>query len=315
MSNAHPSRPAATAVGAAPYTRPAEPMPPMVVAVIDAEAPAVLATAHALLGDAHREVIVLSVAWPFTTRITIGESTVFPTEYKEGLVDELSEVLRREIAAVAPGDTRWHARVELGEPEHVITRVARDAQASLIVLGIGRHHVSDRLLGTETALRVIQHAHCPVLAVASGLHARPRTVVVATDFSADCMRAVTSALPLLAPDTSLYFVHVWEPDYGDSERAKQRDEEYRAGLPERFAHMIAWLQLPPEITVHCEVREGRPAGRVLDFAASHGAELVVAGRHGLGKLGRLLIGSVTSVLVRGSHCSLLIAPEEPRPIS
>jgi nucleotide-binding universal stress UspA family protein len=177
------------------------------------------------------------------------------------------------------------------------------------VMGLGRHGIIERVIGTETALRAIQLAPCPVLAVAPGLSARPRTVVVATDFSTDGVRAAERVLPFVAADATLHLVHVWESANSADERLRLRDEEYRRQLPARFAQVVAALAPPAGVTLKCEAREGRPAARLLDFAAAHSADLIVAGRHGIGAFRRLLVGSVTSALVRGAHCSVFIVPE------
>jgi len=180
--------------------------------------------------------------------------------------------------------------------------------ASLIVMGIGRHRVIDRVVGTETALRVIQLASCPVLAIAPGFHALPRAVVVATDFSADSMRAAEAVRPLLAPDATVHLLHVWEPENGTDAREQQRDASYRAALPARFAAVTTQLAAPAGVQIKCETREGRPAARLVDFATAHSCDLIVAGRHGLTALRRLLVGSVTGALVRGAPCSVLVVP-------
>jgi hypothetical protein len=47
----------------------------------------------------------------------------------------------------------------------------------------------------------------------------------------------------------------------------------------------------------------------VDFARAHGADLLAAGRSGHGLFERLLVGSVTTGLVRAAPCALLITPE------
>jgi hypothetical protein len=63
-----------------------------------------------------------------------------------------------------------------------------------------------------------------------------------------------------------------------------------------------------------EVREGRAADRVLDYAAAHHADLIVAGRHGLNAFERLVVGSQTTAMLRGAARSILIVPEPPQPL-
>src|SRR6185295_18995083 len=95
-----------------------------------------------------------------------------------------------------------------GDPAATIARVAHEANASLIVAGLGRHRVVDRLFGDETALRLVRLAGVPVLAVAAGWDHAPRRVVVAVDFCETSLRAARLALDLAAPDSVIYLVHV-----------------------------------------------------------------------------------------------------------
>ncbi|HTE45181.1 MAG TPA: universal stress protein, partial [Gemmatimonadaceae bacterium] len=69
-----------------------------------------------------------------------------------------------------------------GDPATVVTRLAHAAGATMIVAGLGRHRVTDRVFGDETALRLIRMADVPVFAVATGLNRAPRRIVVAVDF-------------------------------------------------------------------------------------------------------------------------------------
>src|SRR5689334_7345046 len=50
-----------------------------------------------------------------------------------------------------------------GDPATIVARLAHDANASMIVAGLGRHRVIDRLFGNETALRLVRLSSVPVL--------------------------------------------------------------------------------------------------------------------------------------------------------
>ena len=56
------------------------------------------------------------------------------------------------------------------------------------------------------------------------------------------------------------------------------------------------------------VREGPAAQTVLDVARAVSADLIVTGTRGFGMLSRLLVGSVSTALIRGAQCSVLIVP-------
>jgi nucleotide-binding universal stress UspA family protein len=116
---------------------------------------------------------------------------------------------------------------------------------------------------------------------------------------------------MLGPEATIHVVHVWEPsDALDGPRAAA-DEAYTKSLPESFRRFTEQLAIPSGATVKTVVREGKPAERVLDYAATHHADLVTAGRHGRNLLQRLVVGSQTTALVRAAERSLLIAPEPP----
>jgi len=226
-------------------------------------------------------------------------------ERQAALLARLSHDVEREVGP----DPRWSTRVIYGDPARTIADVAGEERASLIVMGIGRHKPIDRLLGAETTLRTIRRASCPVLAVAPGLDALPRSVVVATDFSPACARAVQAVLPLLAHGATLYLVHVWQPIELGTARAREIDATYRSALDERFDRFMRVVAPPVDVHVKYESHEGNTAETVLEAAAAHNADLIVAGREGLGFLERLMVGSVSASLLRGASCSVFIARE------
>src|SRR4051812_48640607 len=107
-------------------------------------------------------------------------------------------------------DTQMSADIEVydGDPATTIANVAHDSNASMIISGLGRHHVMDRMFGDETALRLIRVSAVPVLAVGGGFAAAPRRILVAIDFSETSLRAARLALSLAAPGATIYLAHV-----------------------------------------------------------------------------------------------------------
>jgi hypothetical protein len=59
--------------------------------------------------------------------------------------------------------------------------------------------------------------------------------------------------------------------------------------------------------------EGEPAREVLSFVEGRGVEMIVAGSHGLSFVGRLLLGSVSTRLVRGARVPVLVVPPPEPP--
>ncbi|MGH7808992.1 MAG: universal stress protein, partial [Candidatus Binatia bacterium] len=53
---------------------------------------------------------------------------------------------------------------------------------------------------------------------------------------------------------------------------------------------------------------GQPYGAILDCAGNEGTDLIVMSSHGRTGLSRMLIGSVTDKILRGSSCPVLVVP-------
>ena len=259
-----------------------------------------------VLGD---RVEVFSSIEPLPVEFLSSEPILVPPSFEEGRRASRQDRVRARVDELGERSRGWTVEVEHGEPASSITRRARELGASLIVMGIGRHQPIDRIVGAETTLRVIRHASCPVFAVAGEHSRRPVEVVVATDFSPPCALAIEAALPLLGEHATLHLVHVWQPSTSADAALFSMEQAYESGLPSRFARFVSALRLPAGVTVHTEVRQGKTVPQLLAFAESHRADLIVAGRHGLNPVARLFIGSVTTALVRGTTCSVLVTPE------
>jgi hypothetical protein len=80
-------------------------------------------------------------------------------------------------------------------------------------------------------------------------------------------------------------------------------------LSDEFRRFLAILPTEPSMTVQSTTHKGNAAGAILDFATAHRADLIVAGRHGHNVITHLLAGSVSTAILRGANCSVLITPE------
>lgn len=83
---------------------------------------------------------------------------------------------------------------------------------------------------------------------------------------------------------------------------------YEDRVTRAFEHVRAQLAAPEGVTLETIRLPGDPAAAVLDFAACAPADLIVAGSHGYGFFARMALGSVSTRILRGAHCSVLIAP-------
>jgi nucleotide-binding universal stress UspA family protein len=59
--------------------------------------------------------------------------------------------------------------------------------------------------------------------------------------------------------------------------------------------------------VTTEYRTGDPSEEILKLAREIHADLIVLGRRGLGRIGGLVLGSVSERVLHGAHCAVVIA--------
>lgn len=284
---------------------------PVVVGVGGADPASVLRAARMLEPRAGGGIVAATVVEPPPAAIVGPEARLLPPSYVDEEYADAARGLTEQLGTTGGSATSWHTRIVGGEPAFALTDLARSVNARLLVMGIGRHRAIDRVFGSETTLRAIRLAPCPVLAVHADLDGPFHDVVVGVDFSPASAYAAQTALPLLASNATLHLVHVWQPGEKDDAATRDANEAYRAALVTRFERLVDTLAIPATVEVKTAAREGRPAERVLDYAKAHRADLVAAGRHGLNLLERLLVGSETTALLRNAHCSVLVAPEPP----
>jgi nucleotide-binding universal stress UspA family protein len=227
--------------------------------------------------------------------------------------DELEAARREEVRGqvVAQMDRTWDDGYEIelreGDPATVIAQLAHRAGATMIVTGLGRHRVTDRVFGDETALRLIRMSDVPVFAAAIGTTRAPRRVVVAVDFSETSLRAARLAITVAAPGATIYLAHV-APRDSSLYDWKGWGVTYKQDAGDALQKTEDQLCVPKDMVMQKVLLQGDPTTELLAFATSVNAELIATGSHGHGFVARMLIGSVTTRIVRCSTCSVLTVP-------
>jgi nucleotide-binding universal stress UspA family protein len=199
------------------------------------------------------------------------------------------------------------AEVHDGDPAVTVARLAHERAASMIVCGLGRHNVVDRILGDETALRLVRLADVPVLAIAERQDHAPATVVVASDFSETSMRAARMSVALAAPGATIYLVHVAPRDHRRYEW-EGWGKAYRDDALDALNRTKHELRPEDRTIVQTIMLQGDIAAELLRFAGSVHADLIATGSHGHGFVTRMLVGSVATRIVRAATCSVLTVP-------
>ncbi len=196
-----------------------------------------------------------------------------------------------------------------GHPDEVISKLATDRNAGLVVLGThGRTGVARFLLGSVAA-NVARAALAPVLVARGEAPASFTKILIATDFSPASERALLAAVHLAGPGAHVDVLHCWQsplaggrPVAGPDE-AEERARRHGEALVARFAR--------PTVSVRFLNRLGTPANGVQEQLETEAYELVCVGSRGQRGLGHLILGSVAETTLRYSSCTVLVTHPPP----
>lgn len=274
-----------------------------------ATAESAVAVARALAERDAMPVDVISVVPP--PAVGIGELTdlglVQPMHRSDAEECRVREgCVRAQLAR--HGVEAWPITTCSGSPEDEIARAAHARGATLIVAGIGRHHPIDRLLGSEMTLRIVRAATVPVLATAEGAVAAPTRAVAGLDFSRSSMRAATAAARLLGPDHSIQLVHV--PPIGQLPGVDDASwrARYERAARRRLDTIARGVHRATGVHVAGTICYGDPAAELLTMAEEMDADLIAIGAQHHGRVERILLGTVTTKILRAARCSVLVTP-------
>jgi nucleotide-binding universal stress UspA family protein len=202
---------------------------------------------------------------------------------------------------------------ETGSPAPVIARIARERGAELILSGIEAHGAPGRAQTEDAALQVTRTSDVPVVAVPPDVALLPRRALVAMDFSEASVRAARAALLMLTGGGVLTLAHV-APDVDFREMGKEGwGQIYDQGVAGLLEQLAGELRVPGDVDVDTVVARGDTSARLLELAARGAFELVAAGSQTAPWVEWHLTGSVSTSLLRGARCTVLIAPPaDPR---
>jgi len=212
---------------------------------------------------------------------------------------------------------RTKVNIEFGAPHAIVTHVAGERGADVIVIGPGKgHSLKEKVLGS-TADRVIRTAAASILVVRRESAEPYRQVVAAVDFSPQSATAAKEARKLF-PEAAMQLVHAVDTPLtleqamlrsGTSQIEMQR---YRSAKTEKaglelstFAHDVFGAG-----KVVARVVEGEPSSTLVHLSRDHHVDLVAVGTHGRGVVLQALLGSVAQKVLKEAGCDVLIASNQ-----
>lgn len=272
---------------------------------------AALEAADRLAALHNTKVVVLSAVEPVVV-VPMNFGIALPySEIKNAQQTARASRVRTQLERVGAHDAGWSTKIEYGEPASEIATAARDLDATVVITGLGHHDLLDRVLGSETTLRIVRASRSPVLAVAGQFEHLPKRMVVATDFSVASLDSARAALRLFPSITAVHLVHVMSRLEVPPDVFVTWAGLYTEPIPQSFERLSSVLDLPPWITLETTTLEGKASQEILKYARKIGADLIATGSRGAGLMSRLLVGSTATGIIRGANCAVLAVPAAP----
>jgi nucleotide-binding universal stress UspA family protein len=232
--------------------------------------------------------------------------------YEENERGEDALVLARRVVERDGGELNV-VHVEKGSPADTFQALAEKGEADLVVLGsTHRGHVGSVSPGS-VAEHLLQGARCRLIIAPKGYsredHSqdRLRVVGVGYDGMAESQAALEEAAKLATKfGGAMKVIGVLTPiPPRASAAAAQAGVEAGPDFESRL--YAAAAQLPSELRALPVLERGDPVQKLLE-AAEVGIDLLVLGSRGFGPVMRLLIGSVSSRVIRGAPCPVMVVP-------
>jgi nucleotide-binding universal stress UspA family protein len=258
-----------------------------------------------------REVLVVTVITP----PLLPAVPDLVSEMRAALVAEARRLVDDTAAEVLTGRTAT-GRVVEGDPRDEIVAAAASWGADLIVLGArGLGAISGFLLGS-VSLAVARHAPCPVL-VCKGAPREVRSITVALDGSTHARRALAWLRALPLPETlRVALLAVATPERypstapgilrGSLRTAVAAVEGERRRVLEMAVTGAADTLRGRVAVAEPIVATGAPADVIVRHVERSGSDLVVVGARGVGAVKRVMLGSVSEMVLRHAPCPVLV---------
>ncbi len=272
---------------------------------------AALTLAQWLATDQERPLQAIAVVEPHEMAAIAAGIPALPDRCRVEERAAIVELLGERVSRLA-GGRGGAIRVDVidGPAANTVVEVAHERAAHAIVVGTGQHGALGRIVYGERAVQIARLADRPVVVVPPGAKAGPVSdAIVAVDFSPASQRAARFAVEMLADDGWLTLVHVKSAVDQSEEGAGWWEEAYERRTADLFRRFVASLRLDRGITVATRMLHGDVAATLLAHALEHGAGLIACGGRRHSFVERMLLGSVSTELIRRAECTVVVMPD------
>jgi nucleotide-binding universal stress UspA family protein len=221
-----------------------------------------------------------------------------------------------EARELADGAGAEYRTVPSGSPARGLAELAEEEGAAMVVAGSHRSGAFGRVASGGTAERLLHGSGCPVAVAPRGYRKRvtdkPRRVGVAFTDTPDGHEAVRHAADLAARSglpLTLYSVVAVHANWFVPEAVRPEKETVPVEVGRDYQEALdrALAGLPDGVQATGELLYGEVVDE-LSMVGERGVDLLVCGSRGYGPVRRVLLGTVSSALVRQASVPVLIVP-------
>jgi nucleotide-binding universal stress UspA family protein len=267
--------------------------------------------------EVSRDALALAKLLAETTAARLVVAMVFPYDvrhmgldaYRHALAEDRQRVLVPLLEEL--GGTEQADVEALGDHSapRALHRLVEDSEADMVVIGSSERAELGRILAGTTAERLLHGSPCPVAVAPRGYRdTEPGLYVigVAFDGSPESVAALRLGADLATrASATIRIITVLPRLGGTGPEAAQARTSWRAGLRDRVHEEAA--ALPRDLRALPVVEEGDPAKLLLE-EAEKGVDLMIMGSRAYGPMRRVLLGSVSTALMRSAPCPVLVVP-------
>lgn len=248
--------------------------------------------------------------------VSQSELTVLTVVKREEERPKANAILESTRFVLTPLCPHYKQIVRIGHPAEEILAEAEETRYSMLVVGEKQHHgLLTRFILGSTALRVVEHAPCPVVVVKGQIGEVKRILLCDSGFSTDpLVDKVAQQLPrLLDGAESLTVLHVMSqmsagPGIDGHQLRADTGEliEEHAVEGELLSHDVQVLAQTGH-PAQPKVRHGRVVDEVLAEAREGDYDLVIIGAHRGSGWRRILLDDIAHQLVVNLDRPVLVA--------
>ncbi len=144
---------------------------------------------------------------------------------------------------------------------------------------------------------------------------KPTKILVPTDFSGYSSKAFERALDIARQNQAeLVLLHVVNRDIQacsvdycfKEDEMEKLEKDMLEGARDRLRKEVEKFTTPNETKISTEVRQGIPYEEILKFQDLNKIDLIVIASHGRSAIAKFFLGSVTSNVIKGAKCEVLL---------